>query len=88
MNSQVTRFSTRLAMILMPFLLLFSWIEYKARHLPNSYAVKKEELAPLQDSLEILVLGSSHALKGIMPSAFSCTGFNLSNSSQTLVHDS
>jgi len=87
MNPQVKKFLLKLIVILLPFLILFSWIEYKARNLPNSYSVKKDQLEKICDSVEILVLGSSHAMKGIDPSCFRCKGFNLSNSSQTLIHD-
>lgn len=87
MKAQVGLFLKKLTLILLPFLVLFIWTEYKARQLPNSYAVKKKDFERVQDSVEVLVFGSSHALKGIDPSFFSCKGFNFSNSSQTLVHD-
>jgi hypothetical protein len=68
-------------------MMLFSWIEYQARRLPNSYEQKKRSFESQRQSIKILVLGSSHASKGINPAFFSCTGFNFSNSSQSLYHD-
>jgi hypothetical protein len=88
MRKEVKRFSVKILMITAPFLLLFSWTEFLARRLSNSFAVKLENFEQVHDSVEVLVLGSSHALKGINTALFSCKGFNFSNSSQTLVYDS
>jgi len=88
MKTGIKIFCIKVFLLLLPFIMLFSWIEFKARDLPNSYALKKENFERLHDSVSILVLGSSHALKGINPDFFSCTGFNFSNSSQSLSLDS
>jgi len=88
MKKQVRIFFYKILLVLLPFIMLFSWIEYQARRLPNGFALKKENFERVHDSISILVLGSSHAMKGINPDFFSCKGFNFSNSSQTLVYDS
>jgi hypothetical protein len=87
MPTQIIKFWIKLILFLLPFLVLFSWIEYQARRLPNSYEQKKRSFERLHQSIKILVLGSSHASKDINPALFSCTGFNFSNSSQTLYYD-
>ena len=87
MGSPVKIFALKVLLAALPFIALFTHIEYRARHLPNTYQVKKQGFEQLKDSIAVLVLGSSHALKGIDPSLFSCTGFNFSNSSQTLIQD-
>lgn len=82
------KFLFRILVILLPFILFFAWVEIKARQLPNSYAVKKQFLEKRLDSINILVLGSSHAFDDIDPEWFSCCGFNFANTSQGLFQDS
>ena len=81
------RFFIRLMIILLPFLVVYLAIEYKASRLPNSYAQKKQFLGEQLQTVNILVLGSSHALDDINPDFFSCKGYNLSNVSQSLFYD-
>jgi len=87
MQRQVVKFGYKFLLIFLPLLVLFSITEYKARRLPNTYARKKANFERIHDSVEVLILGSSHALKGIDPDYFSLRGFNFSNSSQTLFYD-
>jgi hypothetical protein len=81
------RFFTRLLIILLPFLVIFLVIEYKASRLPNSYAQKKQFLTQQEQEVNVLVLGSSHAFDDIDPDFFSCKGYNLSNQSQSFFYD-
>jgi hypothetical protein len=81
------RFFIRLMMILLPFLVVFLIIEYKASRLPNSYAQKKHSLLEQAPNIRVLVLGSSHAFDDINPDFFSCKGYNLANVSQSLFYD-
>lgn len=87
MHSKVNILLLKIFFLALPFILLFTWIEYQTRQLPNSYSLKKSNFERIHDSVRILVLGSSHALKGINPDLFSCKGFNFSNSSQSLDFD-
>ena len=81
------RFFIRFMIILLPFLVVFLVIEYKASQLQNSYAQKKHSLREQAQTINILVLGSSHAFDDINPVFFSCKGYNLSNKSQSLFYD-
>jgi hypothetical protein len=78
----------RLLMILLPFLVVFLVIEFKASRLPNSYAQKKKGLEDQAREVNVLVLGSSHAFDDINPDYFSCKGYNLANVSQSFYYDS
>jgi hypothetical protein len=88
MTREMKKFLVRIVIFLSPFILLFGWIEIKARQLPNTYALKKQDIGTQLDSVNILVFGTSHAFDGIDPECFSCRGFNFANSSQSLFHDS
>ncbi|MCX6245118.1 MAG: hypothetical protein NTU98_10485 [Bacteroidetes bacterium] len=81
------KFCIRLLIILLPFLVVFSIIEYRAGRLPTSYAQKKKFLELQEDSVKVLVFGSSHAFDDINPEFFSCKGYNFSNVSQSLFYD-
>ena len=81
------RFFTRIIILLLPFLVIFLVIEYKASRLPSSYAQKKKSLMKQAREVNVLVLGSSHAFDDINPGFFSCQGYNLSNQSQSLFYD-
>jgi hypothetical protein len=77
----------RLLMILLPFLVVFLVIEFKASRLPNSYAQKKRGLEGHAREVNVLVLGSSHAFDDINPDYFSCRGYNMANVSQSFCYD-
>jgi hypothetical protein len=77
----------KLLLFLLPIAFFYGWIEIKAREIPNSYRLKKQMIESRMDSIRILVLGSSNTYKAIDPALFSCKGFNLANSSQTLFYD-
>jgi hypothetical protein len=81
------KFCLRLLIVLLPFLAVFCIIEYRASRLPTSYLQKKKQLELREDSIKVLVFGSSHGLDDINPQFFSCKGFNLSNVSQSFFYD-
>jgi len=54
----------------------------------NSYSKKKRLLEGKLSEYRVLILGSSLPCKGIDPSFFSSSAFNLSNVSQSLYYDS
>lgn len=72
---------------LLPTLLFLAAYEVAYRNIPNSYSLKKEYLDTLSDSVEMLVLGSSHSYYGINPEYLSLRTFNAANVSQTLDYD-
>lgn len=62
-------------------------MEYRLTKIPNTYNVKRKSIEIQLDSIEVLVLGASQTLYAVNPAYFSCKGFNLSNSSQSLYYD-
>ncbi|HTB32158.1 MAG TPA: hypothetical protein VK808_09040 [Bacteroidia bacterium] len=83
----VKRFILKLALFLIPIVGLMGFIAYKLPKLPNTYNVKREYFEKQLDSIEVLILGNSHATWGIDPSLFSHKGFNLSNLAQSIYYD-
>ena len=83
----ITRFIIKMVAFLLPLAIAFTFIEYKLGHIPNTYNTKKNCLNNKSDSVEVLVLGTSHSLFGINPQYFSHVGFNLANASQSLDYD-
>lgn len=73
--------------LLLPFMLVLGFVEYRLRRIPNSYSVTKAALEGKAGEVEILVLGPSHALNGVAPQFFDRPAFNLANGSQTLHYD-
>lgn len=70
-------------LFLLPLFASLFFFELSLRSIPNDYKFKKEQLLNNAKDLEILILGSSHAIAGINPSLLSKKSFNLANSSQT-----
>jgi hypothetical protein len=87
MSRAVRKFLLKTILFLLPLALVFGYAEVRLRGMETTYSVKKRDFLQQKDSLEVLVLGSSHALYGIDPGQFSLRGYNLSNSSQTLYYD-
>ncbi len=68
------------------FLLLFA-MEIMLRRIPNDYSFKNERLIRDGEAFRVLVLGSSHAYKGVDPDSLGPGGFNAANISQDLGYD-
>ncbi|MBR5531777.1 MAG: hypothetical protein IKU59_00495 [Bacteroidales bacterium] len=66
---------------------MVSGLEYIARITPNSYSYKNEYMLKNCDSINTLVLGSSHSFYGINPLYLENNSFNLANVSQDLKFD-
>lgn len=77
-------FLRRISLFLLPLLLLAAAAECYVRSLPNSYRMKREMMLRMQDSVEVMVLGNSHAYSGIRPELLPGCAVNLANVSQTL----
>jgi hypothetical protein len=75
------------ALYLIPLLLFLLYLEYNLSKIPNSYSYKRDCFENQLDSIEVLVLGNSHAANGVNPEYLSLKGFNLSNYSQHLFQD-
>ncbi len=76
----------RLVVFATPLVLGLLVIEWRLSLIPNSYAIKDQGASQAMGT-EALVLGSSHALKGINPALMTLPTYNLANVSQTLKFD-
>jgi hypothetical protein len=80
----VKAFLIKIILFLLPVFVSLFFFELYLRNIPNDYKFKREQLLNNAEDLEVLILGSSHALADINPSFLSKKSFNLANSSQTL----
>lgn len=80
-------FLRRLALFMLPLLLLFFFIEFRMRGIENGYAAKRDRLEKSLDSIELLILGNSHTEQGVDPAFFSLKAFNAAASSQSYFYD-
>ena len=64
--------------IFLAVVIAFIPMEILLENIPNDYSFKKEYLDENSDSIEILVLGSSHSYYGINPIYFHLRAFNAS----------
>jgi hypothetical protein len=87
MKQDAVLFLRKLLLFLLPLLLIFGYVEARLRRIPSYYATKRTHFEKQLDSLEVLVLGSSHAMDGIDPSCLSRPAFNLAAGSQSLYYD-
>jgi len=69
---------------MLPILLVTVTLEMMLRAIPNPYQVKTAYIEANSDSIETLILGSSHAQFGINPEYISHTALNFANVSQTI----
>ena len=83
----MSRFLRLLVLFLLPLLLLALAAEVYVWHLPNSYRIKRAAMTRMADSVEVIILGNSHAFFGLRPDLMSKPTLNLANVSQTLDYD-
>ena len=76
----------KLVLFLLPIPVVIGIAEHRLGQVRNSYTVKRD-LVQIATNCEVLVLGSSHALLGVNPAAFSRPSLNMANNSQLLYHD-
>jgi len=70
-----------------PIILFGAILEVFLSYIPNTYRWKKEILSKNLNDVEILILGSSHALGGLNPDFFHLPAINMANNSQSLFYD-
>jgi hypothetical protein len=87
MKRDVTRFLCKSLLFLLPLLTLFGYAEVRLRRVPNNYRNKRAFLERQLDSVEVLVLGSSHAYNGVDPNCLSLRTYNLADDFQSLYYD-
>ncbi|TSC95208.1 MAG: hypothetical protein CEN87_220 [Parcubacteria group bacterium Licking1014_1] len=83
----MSKFFKKLIIFVIPIIIILSIFEYNLSRIPTSYNLKKNFLDKNASSIQILALGSSHALSGVNPEFFSMKGFNAADSSQSLYYD-
>ncbi len=80
-------FFIKAAAFLLPLLIAAGFVELRLRAAPSSYAFKRRLIDQVGSKARVLVFGTSHAYYDFNPEVFSMPGFNLANTSQSLVLD-
>ncbi|AFC23134.1 hypothetical protein SGRA_0395 [Saprospira grandis str. Lewin] len=83
----MNRFLLKLIIFITPILLLMVGLEIALRSLPNDYKTKWKGLEEKEETLENLVLGSSHAFNGIRPALLGDNSYSMAYYSQNLYYD-
>ena len=77
----------QLMVFLLPLALLFAVVEFKLSQFADMYAVRANALRKVAPNVEILVVGHSHAMRGIDPSGLPLPSFNLGFPGQSAILD-
>ena len=80
-------FFIKTVVFLLPLLIAAGFVELRLRTAPSSYAFKRRLIDQVGSKARVLVFGTSHAYYDFNPEFFSMPGFNLANTSQSLVLD-
>ncbi|MCL1933417.1 MAG: hypothetical protein FWF53_06380 [Candidatus Azobacteroides sp.] len=80
-------FLYRIFLFCIPVIILAIGCEIFVRNMPTTYKQKREQLTAAADSIEVLILGSSHAMDGVDPNQFSLYAYNLAFASQSIYFD-
>lgn len=80
-------FVRKIIIFAIPLLLLAVTFEISLRNIPNNYAYKCEYIKSHSDEIETLILGSSHAYRGLNPDFFLSHTFNAGYVAQPLLCD-
>lgn len=78
------KFIFKIFIFFVPVLVVAVALEITIRNIPNDYRLKNDYLEKNAEKIEVLVLGSSHAVRGINPAFFDSRCFNAAYVSQTL----
>jgi len=70
-----------------PLIIVTIGCEIFLRNLNNEYRQKRDQLEANADSIEVLILGSSHAMDGINPDKFTLYAHNLAFAGQSIHFD-
>jgi len=87
MTGEATIFFRKIFVFTLPLLLFFGLLELRLQGVANTYNMKRKNLESCLDSVEVLVVGSSHGLNGVNPKYLRARTYNLANTSQTLYYD-
>lgn len=80
-------FSKRLLLFSVPLLLVLLMFELYLRKTDTVYKRKADQLTKSADSVEVLVLGNSHAFYAVDPAEFDAYTFNLAQTNQSFYFD-
>jgi hypothetical protein len=84
----VKYFFLRITVFIFPILIMFIYLEVQLRTFPVDDLSEKRNLFEARlDSIELLILGSSHASNGINPQFFQLKSFNLAHNGQAVYYD-
>ena len=72
------------SVFILPILVIAVFIEVMLRNIPNAYQVKTSYVQRNSNTIETLILGSSHVQYGINPKYLSLKALNFANVSQTI----
>lgn len=85
---QLKKFIIRsLFLFVIPILVICISFELAFRNIPNTHKYKKEYMDKNSNSIEVLILGNSHAFDGINPKCIQYKTFNLAYHSQEFIFD-
>ena len=80
-------FILKILLFLIPVFLYVGYCEYFLRNMPSQYRQKRDQLIENSDSIQVLILGSSHAQDGVDPETFSLYAHNMAFGSQSIYFD-
>ena len=81
------KFLYRIFLFFIPVIIFIIGCEIFVRNMPSEYRQKRDQLITNADSIEVLVLGSSHAMDGADPRQFTLYTHNLAFGSQSIHFD-
>jgi len=80
-------FLYRIFLFCIPVIVIAIGCEIYVRNMPSQYRQKRDQLIVNADSIEVLILGSSHAADGVDPNQFTLYAHNLAFGSQSIYFD-
>ena len=80
-------FLYRIFLFFIPVIIIIIGCEIYVRNMPSQYRQKRDQLIANADSIEVLILGSSHTMDGVDPNQFTLYAHNLAFGSQTIYFD-
>jgi hypothetical protein len=84
---EMKKFFIKILIFLCPLVIGTLWLEHGLSKVINKLSKKRSDLEARADSVKVLVLGTSEALRGINPNYFSLEGYNMANDGQSLFFD-
>ena len=83
----MNQFFKKILIFVLPLFLLVLGMDIYLRNMNSLYKEKKSGLITHAHEIEILILGNSHAARGVDPNYFTDYAFNIANSGQSIYFD-